>query len=396
MMVLANAWNDPSARVSYHDALDVFLVHLQEDRVPNDLSAKFSDRANLAFSSMLGISKMGEILPEDGPAVRRLADAWQGIYKWSVYIFSTRIEGLERTQRRRQVALDVLSTFWYCICFRDIIRAQMVQSTATVEIATRLWLEEDNAAHASHVNAPAGTCLLGCLLREAKTEQLDRVLKAVGGKATEVAKLSIARLQRSLKGPDYIPAPISMYLDLLNSFSREAEHPLRHALLSANVISVVSGALVKLSVLVNTSRDPAFLDTMISAFGYLRNCLESTDGFTWINQAIGAGFLQAFCDCSTRFAELDPNDYKMIETIIARILPPYLVFRSVIEAADSALTKIERGVQRQRVEDSKAKDPWERFVRLARERMVVVRRAEAEKGTKIICDNAKVRRRYVH
>ncbi len=161
--------------------------------------------------------------------------------------------------------------------------------------------------------------------------------------------------------------------------------------MSANVIWVVSGALVKLSVLVNTSRDPGFLDPMVSAFGYLRNCLESTDGFTWINQAIGAGFLQAFCDCSTRFAELEAEDYRMLEQLISEVLPPYLVYRSVIEAANSALAKIERGVQKQRVESSKAKVHWRKFAQLAHERMMIVRRAEAEKGTKIICDNMKVR-----
>lgn len=389
-MVLANAWNEPPAQISYHEALDVFLVHLQENRVPNSMNDRFTPPPNLALSSMLGISKMGEILPEDGPAVRRLADAWAGIYKWSVYIFSSRIESLDRMERRRRVAIDVLSAFWYCICFRDVIRAQMVGTTATVEIATRLWLEEDDGPP-KRINSPVGTCLLGCLLREAKAEQLDRVLKMTNGKATEVAKLSIARLQRSLKGPNYEPSAVSMYLDLINAFSRQRDHPLRHALLSANVIWVVSGALVKLSVLVNTSRDPGFLDPMVSAFGYLRNCLESTDGFTWINQAIGAGFLQAFCDCSTRFAELEAEDYRMLEQLISEVLPPYLVYRSVIEAANSALAKIERGVQKQRVESSKAKVHWRKFAQLAHERMMIVRRAEAEKGTKIICDNMKVR-----
>ena len=143
-------------------------------------------------------------------------------------------------------------------------------------------------------NIPVGSCLLACLLREAETEQLDRVLKMAGGKSTEIAKLAIARLQRTLKGPNYEPGQISITIDLINAFSRKRDHPLRHALLSANVIWVMTGALVKLSVLVNTAPDPAFLDSMASGFGYLRNCLESTDGFTWVNQAVGAGFLQAF------------------------------------------------------------------------------------------------------
>ncbi|KAI0751907.1 hypothetical protein C8Q80DRAFT_1269066 [Daedaleopsis nitida] len=363
MMVLANVWNEPPAQIPYPDALSVFLTHLQLDRV------------------------------------RRIADAWPGIFKWSVYIFSTRIEGLERTDSRRRAAVDVLAAFWYCICFRDVVRARMVQSDATVEIASRLWLEEDDgragaaatAMSGRPIAAPVGTCLLGCLLREAGPEQLDRVLKMAGGKASEVAKLAISRLQRALKASDLNaePSVVSMYLDVINSFSRVRGHALRHALLSANVIWVVSGALVRISVFVNTSRDRGWIDPMIGAFGYLRNCLESTDGFTWVAQAIGAGFLQAFCDCSSQFGVLFPEDYKMVEDLIRVVIPPYLVYRSIVEAAGSALAKIERGVQKQRVEKSRARAPWERLVALVRERMLVVKEAEASKGKQITCDNIK-------
>ncbi|TFK80133.1 hypothetical protein K466DRAFT_667821, partial [Polyporus arcularius HHB13444] len=389
MMVLANTWSDPAANIPYPDALDVFLVHLQEDRVPSTMTAKFSDPPNLAFTAMLGISKMGEILPEDGPQVRRIVEAWPGIYKWSVYIFSSRIEGLDKMETRRRTTLDILSAFWYCICFRDVIRARMIQTPATIEMATRLWLEENDGPHQKRIDIPVGTCLFGCLLREAGAKQLDRVLKVVGGKAKEVAKLAITRLQRTLKGPEYHPNHISMHIDLVNSLSRPRDHPLRHALLSANVIWVISGALVKISVLMNTTRNVDYMDPMLGGFGYLRNCLESTDGFTWVTQAIDAGFLQAYCDCSPCFADLPHEEYQMIEELMSRILPPYLVYRSVVEAADSALKKIERGAQKERIERSRVRVPWARFAQLVHDRARIVKAAEEAKGTQITCDNMK-------
>lgn len=389
--VFSNCWTMPAAKISLQDAMDVFLTHLQEDRVPKDTTSQFTDPANCAFASMLGISKFGSMLPEEGPLVLQLANAWPSIYKWSVFIYSSRIEGLDRTNTRRRGALDVLSSFWYCIESRDVIREAMLKTPMTVEIATRLWLEEDGQPIPSTLDAPAGSCVLGNLLKFANKETLDRVLRMTGNKADEVAKLALARFQGALKGRQLNATHLTIYMDFLNSISRVSAHPLRHALLSANVIWIVTAALVQLSVTVNISPDPGFLDAMISGFGYLRNCLESTDGFTWVAQSVNAGLLQALCDCSPRFSDLDPDDYTMIEDIVDDILPRYLVYRSVIQAVDSALIKIDRGSHKARVEKSILGSSWKRFYEFAQERIFVLAQIDTQKGNGTTCDNVKVR-----
>ncbi|CDO69474.1 hypothetical protein BN946_scf184817.g34 [Trametes cinnabarina] len=395
IMVLSNTWTTPPGNVSAEEAMDVFLTHLQEDRVPTNIADKFVHEANLAFASMLGLSKIGPFLSEDGPLVQRLVDAWPGIYKWSVFLFSTRIEGLERTNTRRRATLDILSAFWYTIEHLDVVREAMVKTPATIEIATRLWLEEDGGPIPTKMDSPAGTCVLGNMLKFADKEALNRVLRVSGGKTDELAKLAIARLQRALKGPAYNPVHITIYMDFINSISRVASHPLRHALLSANIIWIVTTALTKISVLVHTSKDDGWLTAMVSAFGYLRNCLESTEGFTWIAQSVGAGLLQAICDCSPRFDGLDPEDYNMIREIVGEILPRYLVFRSVIEGVDSALNKIERGPQKKRVEKSIIWPEWKKFADLAHERVLVLSQVDAFKGHSTTCDNVKAHGLYI-
>ena len=178
-MVLVNAWNQPPRPIPLPDALDVFLVHLQADRVPTNTtqdSVRFSAAPNLAFSCMLGIGKMGQVLPEDGPDVRRIADAWPAIFKWSVYIFTTRVETLDVSDMRRRSAIDVLSTLWYTLAYRDVLRALMVETPKTIEIATRLWLEEHDGNGPTLVNIPIGTSLLQEIIRNATTETLDRII----------------------------------------------------------------------------------------------------------------------------------------------------------------------------------------------------------------------------
>jgi len=226
-------------------------------------------------------------------------------------------------------------------------------------------------------------------LKKAKKEQLDRVLKMAGGKAAEIAKLSLSRLKTALKASPVNGTHLTMYLDFINSLSREPEHPLRHALLGANVIWIVTSALTTISIQVNLGRDLAFLDAMVAALGYLTNCLDSTDGFTWVSQSIGAGLLTSFVDCSPHFSKLDPEDLDMVLRLVKSILPRYAVYRSVLEAMNAPMRKIDKGPQRNRVRNSVAKDAWIPFFAFCADRMELLHHAEAVKGKFITCDNVK-------
>ncbi|CCL98940.1 uncharacterized protein FIBRA_00947 [Fibroporia radiculosa] len=185
---------------------------------------------------MLGLSQVGPYMDDRPTLTTDIVDGWTGIFKWSVFFFSARIEGLERGNPSR---LDVLSACWYSLAHRDAIREAMILTPATVEIATRLWLEEDSGPLPSILDAPMGTCVLGNILKLATRDQLNRVLRMANGKADEIAKLAISRLRNASKAPKVNPIHLSMYLDMINSLSRVPDHPLRYALLGANVIWVL-------------------------------------------------------------------------------------------------------------------------------------------------------------
>ncbi|KAH8079436.1 hypothetical protein BXZ70DRAFT_996345 [Cristinia sonorae] len=389
LTVLSNAWVETPGLIDPSDALDVWLHHLNVSLVPTDIKAdKFCDRANSAFCATLGLSKLGSFLTSRPGLVQRLVDAWPGIFKWTVFLVASRVEDLELDNRRRKATLDVISLCWYTLAHQDLLREIMVQTPATIEIATRLWIEEDKGLIPSSSPIHVGSCALGELLKMAKKPELDRMLKAKGGKADEIAKLSMTRLKTALKSPQPNAASLMIYMDFINSLSRVYSHPLRRALLSANVIWVFTGALVKLSVLVNTANNQDYIDAMVSGFGYLRNCLESSDGFTWVSQSVGAGLLPAFCDCSPLFKRLDPEDLNLVTDIIDSILPRYLVYRSVIDAVDHSMAKLSKS-QRDRVGKSIVAKKWDAFYDLAYERKLVLLHNDVTKGRNLTCDNIK-------
>lgn len=390
---MSNFWPETTRVIRPVEALDTFLLHLKKNQVPQasgGLEVVFGAPANRAFQSLVGISKADPSVRANQPLTAPLLDAWSDIHAWSFYLFKTRIDRLDKTDLRRKNTIYMLSAAWYTLSCHGPLRHVMVGTPRTLEIATRLWFEEEDTSTVSQTNSPMGTCLMYSLLEDATFDSLQRVHKAAGKKASLVAKFAIGNIRKALVSPHFNGAHLTIHLELINRISRYSEHPFRNALLSTNAIWVVTSVLVKLGNAMNSSNDLTLVDAMISSFIYLYNCLETTDGFTWVNQAIGAGLLQAFCDCSPKFGMIHKEDLDMILSIFNTILPRYLVYRSVLESIDHSMKKIDRDPHWKRIAGSIAKKTWLDFRTLAEERLVVTWKAEVLKDARLTCDNVKV------
>jgi hypothetical protein len=279
----------------------------------------------------------------------------------------------------------------YSISRDDIVRNTIVHTPGSVELATQLWLFEDAVPVPSSVEVPVGTAALDSLLSVADSPTLDRTLKAAGAKADQLAKLALMRLSTEGQKPQISGCKAAVYADLLSQLSRSPEHQLRHAILGASAISTVTKTLVAVSSQIDSSANPERLDAIIALFGYLRNCLESTDGFTWITQSVQTGLLKAFVECSPYFPRLDDaKDREMIISIVKNVLPRYLVYRSVVRAVGLALDGVYKSPAIGGVSSSVVSDVWKDFVQLAKERLLVEAQAAAWKRKATTCDNTNV------
>ncbi|KAJ8454929.1 hypothetical protein ONZ45_g19115 [Pleurotus djamor] len=179
-------------------------------------------------------------------------------------------------------------------------------------------------------------------------------------------------------------------VDLIGHLSRRRGHPLRSAFFHHNVIPSMTKVALSGARRIRKGGQPPGLEAfMVSGFGYLANCLETTDGFSWVISAIQSGLMQAFLECSPLLSDLDnPADRYMILALFKDIIPKYMVYRSVIQVVDGAMQKVEATPAAHWVLDTPAKEVWLRFKNLASERMTVVNRITAIKGNEIkTCDN---------
>ncbi len=405
LAVLGYVWPASPSSEKRVEALKIFLQHLKQDTVPTTTSVP-TDRAtgitvNRAFQCLSALG--GAYARFEGstqPFAPLLLDAWPSIHAWSVYLFNTRGQDTRnRNPKLKYSTVSELSTAWNTLATHEPVRSAMLDTPQTLEIATHLWMEEDPAKITDMTDPPFGTSLIYSLLEDVTLDSLDRVLRAVDNQPLRVAELALHNVKtalsvgRGLNGNDF-----STHVGLMTRLSAFSEHPFRHALLSKGVITTVTSALVELGKLVNdsTTRTSMLgLDNAVSAcFIYLFSYIESTDGFTWVAQAVRAGLLRAFCDCSPIFNDILPSVRDAILDILKKTLPQYMVYHSVLQCVDHAMKSIEREspplrIRRLAGSVPAAKQTWNDFRRLTVQRVALAFQVMTDFDG-LVCDNIKV------
>ncbi|KAJ7094703.1 hypothetical protein B0H15DRAFT_830575 [Mycena belliarum] len=373
--------------------LDVFFHHLDAGKafaVPS-LANHRSPAANCAFASLAGLCKAGDYLLPGAPYHHdpAILKAWPGIFKWSAFLFAARVTStaLQSIEARRNT-MDVISATWYCLTRADGLREAIAGTKGAIEIATQLWLLDEAVPHSGipFFNVPSGAAALAAILVDSSA--VDRALATAGGALDAIVKPAMGRARNALAHTPLQSAPVTIYLDLLGHLSRAWDHPLRYALLHAGAIPLCTRAAGSFARVLNAGGDPELLHAAVAAFMYLANCLESTDGFTWVLQSIAADVLLAFADFSPHLTRLDAEDCDMVCSLLHTILPKYLVYRSVVRAVEESMRRL-GPTQLKRIDASVAQKVWVDFRRLAEERSLVVLQAVAVKGKAATCDNVK-------
>ncbi|KAJ7160279.1 hypothetical protein C8R46DRAFT_1001507 [Mycena filopes] len=387
---LANFWQEVPEFVSL-GILDVFFHHLNADKafvVPSPANDS-SPLAEYAFAALLGLTKVVTCLHPAGshyrhPSIRK---AWPGVFKWSAFFFKTRVTSTPPMPiQGRRTAMDVIASAWYGFIQAEGMREVMSTTMGSVEIATQLWLLDDEVPSSGpqFIVMPAVAGTLDNLL--AHPTAPERAVAAGGGNTELIVKLAMSRTRKALaRSPIDAPA-IAMYVSVMNRLVLDRDRPLRHAFLQAGAIQLCTKVAGTLARTLNAGGNLEFIDGIVSALGFLGNCLESTEGFTWVTQSLNADLLVAWADFSPHFSRLDEEDYELVSSLLTRTLTTYLVYRSVVQAVDNGMQRLGQE-QLQRIGSSKAKKAWMDFRKLAEERVFVLVHASAIKNKAAACDN---------
>lgn len=395
IVVLSETWSESQGALQAHDVLGVLLSHLTLRRVPQ--AGQPRDRSNfftgLAVFSLLALSKFDVSVLQSEEFTSRIGADWEGIYAWVIHLYRNVVERREHDNETRLGAVDGIFIALQLLAANDAVRVAMLSTPATLEIATRLWVEEDNDL-TPRKPVPPGTIVMNHLLKDATQDTLAQTLEAAGGQAEFVAKLALTRLRSAMKHRPPSGRYISAYVMFLLRIS--PFEPFLHMLLRENVISTVTSALCKVGRISRDTEDLHLIEAMGFGFGYLSNRLHSTEGSTCVKQALSAGLLQALCDCSPKLPLLDTDDRATVMDILKFTLPRYMVYRLMIDCCASAIRKADREPYRTQIAGSIARDAWNELCRVVDERRNVAEQITKSPDHHFACHNVKVSLQYFY
>jgi hypothetical protein len=128
------------------------------------------------------------------------------------------------------------------------------------------------------------------------------------------------------------------------------------------------------------------------AFWNFMMLTHSTDGVTWIIQALEAKLMFALVQCGAWLPHLDDNPAVFIYPFLNKVLPNYTAYRSVLCIIEKYLTKIRQlGLDSGRSQDVPLWNAWNTFVELAESHIEIMRLAPGGLLQPLErCHNAKV------
>ncbi|KIM77085.1 hypothetical protein PILCRDRAFT_12271 [Piloderma croceum F 1598] len=211
---------------------------------------------------------------------------------------------------------------------------------------------------------------------ETATRKLDQFLAPMDGDMKSLASTALKHVHHAFyrKQPDWDCVIWNTHIMTVLSDFRD---PIRHALLAQHSISFVTKMLLAITADAPSSAT-ASLKAQAIQYGFwnLLLLIQSTDGVTWVIQALEAKLMFALIRCQPWLPHMTDDPAEFLNPFLNRILANYSAYRSVLCVIEKYLTKIQQsglaaGISR----DTPLWNAWNAFVEIVESRIEILRSA---------------------
>ncbi|TFK68988.1 hypothetical protein BDN72DRAFT_841188 [Pluteus cervinus] len=236
LATLAKLW--PTLPNALSDGIhSIFFHHLNSSDVPTepekDIDLEDVDGSTAldtvrAFWSLWGIGLSGRLpsLSTD-PYGHEFVRAWPGIFKWSAFLFTSRVQissadfGTKTASSKRLASMcgitrDVIAGCWCALVLSPSAKKAVLTTRGAVDIAARLWIFEDDSEVIRTTpcceGIPIGSLLMDHLSNGGDEATMNRIISAAGGDLDRIAKISLGRLKKALNSPEFVEDPLDATL----------------------------------------------------------------------------------------------------------------------------------------------------------------------------------------
>ncbi|TFK68951.1 hypothetical protein BDN72DRAFT_897678 [Pluteus cervinus] len=419
LSILAQSWPSiPSLNDTRDRILRIFLHHLYSTVVPTkpklDVFGIIEDvEEGRAFWSLWGLAMLAGPLCDSSfgrnSCDQAIVEAWPGIFRWSAFFYTSRVQvssadkgtkTVSDIRSMRGILRDVIAASWSALALIESVRKRMLDTRGVVDIAARLWVFEDalDIARVTRFGEgmPIATMLLDLLSRSGNQDTLKDIISATGGDIGKIAEASLKRLKRTFKSSEFAANPVESLLvfDLMDRLCRSPNREILKTFLDSGIIPVCIKLLLQLAAVVregshNPDNKADFVKLMIMSFQFLRYSLITTKGLPWVYQAIKAGLLTAFVECSPIYADLKQEDYTVVSTTFTKVIPRYLAWLCIVKAMDSAFLKLEETERFLSLPRTRAWEAFNALALLTARRFRVIGQLKQMKNAAAVCNNPK-------
>ncbi|KAJ7627035.1 hypothetical protein FB45DRAFT_1029398 [Roridomyces roridus] len=299
----------------------VFMSHLREELAP------FSPRewgidADFAYRSLIALTAVDTFSNGSGVAAQadQILVGVPGIIKWSEYIYDIHIDcassfGMDRLR------LWTLIRLFSAVAADHALAPALLEVPGGLELLTKLWIWEGG------VDVASSHVLLSILqhsVTSGKKDSLERIIRTADGNPCNVAALALRRTKKASKGlhsvdtDEALPC-LTTHINLLFTLCRLSHNPLRQAFYDEGLIKTVTrsfaGASRAIPQITQLTRRCLTCDQsgLSARLARLESGISSND--------------TTHCGCGVGYR--------------AHIIPPYLVYRSLVEVVSSMAEKLE-------------------------------------------------------
>ncbi|TFK68981.1 hypothetical protein BDN72DRAFT_959912 [Pluteus cervinus] len=385
------------------DIIDIEATEVGSEEDPVLISTK------RAFWSLWGITYFAALFSsfDQDPYGPEFVQAWPGIFKWSAFLYTSQVQisstdhGSNSTPTDRAAVRgatrDVIAGSWSALASSEAARKRMLETHGVLDIATRLWIFEDNEDVARSTpfaeGFTFGSVLIELLMHDGDAEKLEYIISAAGGDLDRIAQTLLRRLKKDFNSSKFasLPHNSTMLFLLVRQFC-DIQKP--EPFLKNGAISICVKLLLRTAFVLNqpdadisSNMKGHYVRLMLLASGFLHNFLDHGNGVPWVLQAINAGLLTAFIECSPMYENLENEDYITVSFAITKILPRYLAYICVVRVMNTAFERLGKTEQFLLLPETKAWEGINALALLTGRRMCVVGRVEDISKESTKCSN---------
>lgn len=303
---------------------------------------------------------------------------WRGIVDrlWTIYDAKVAWPGVD--SRTRDAHVGILGHGLLAILSNiDHIAKKALHDLPAFKLVVLLWLSQDPKALRKDNGATDALILCLHVSRRESDESygaaLEAVIQALGGDADKVANLALSRLRAATEENTKVRTEfLASNLKAALILAAKRDSPLSTRFLEKHAVSSTTKAAVCLSATFPT-RDEAVISAMGSYFVWGSDLLLSTTGIPWFVEALRSGLLDLLANLSPSFSSFKENVMSSIRFLVAKLLPSFLVFHSVICAAEKAFGRMTPAALSQ-LSKSVLGPEWESLKDLLLERLIAKHR----------------------